>query len=81
MRAIVQLKRGDRVVAVGHTFRTSPIEAAALKYQKRAVFVDPRRARDLAPVDAAPAPDGEPLETTTAPRRRYRRRDMTAESN
>lgn len=78
--ALQPLTYQGRSIAAGEVFAVTPIEAAALTYQRKARFA-PRgttaivRTRELVP-EPIPEPEPEP------PRRRrtYGRRDLTAES-
>lgn len=64
------LRRGDRFVA-------SPIDAAALTYRHKALFAE--KAGHLPP--PPPVEYVEPAPVPARPRRRYRRRDLTAEES
>lgn len=81
MTARVPLTLDDgRTVAVGEGFAVTPIQAAALKYQRRAEFGAPAVAPPVPVV--VPPPMAEPLEVKPARAKRtrtYRRRDMEAE--
>lgn len=70
MVARVPLTIGHRAIVPGEVFSVTPVRAAALKYQRLALFAP---AVPIEPLDA-------PVEPSPAPtRRQYRRRDLTAE--
>ncbi len=62
------LARQRRSLTAGEVFEVEPVEAAALVYQHKATFAPPLAARPTEPLPEAP------------PRRRYRRRDLQAET-
>ena len=62
------LVRQTRSFTAGEAFEAEPIDAAVLVYQQQATFAPPSTAQHMA------SPDGPPQ------RRRYRRRDMQAET-
>ena len=64
MVAIEDVQLTDRLVPKGRRFTASLVDAAVLKYHQRARF-----ATDADPIDEAPVS-----------RRRYRRRDLQADS-
>ena len=64
MRALVDLHHDGHAVAAGETFQAAPIQAAALKYQRRA--------------DYPPTP--KPADAVPRKARGYRRRDLRAEA-
>jgi hypothetical protein len=69
-----------RTVVAGEAFTASPIEAAALRYQRKAIFA-PTGSAAVRPRAPAPVPVSQPEVTDAdpAPRRRYRRHDLVAE--
>ncbi len=80
MRALVALP--DRNVEQGQEFDVArPIEALALSYQRKAQILEGMRLHlETATVEAEPSqPDQEPIQEAPRRKRRYRRRDLTAE--
>lgn len=77
------LDYAGRVVGAGEPFEATPIDAAVLTYRGQAVFAPPGvRSRPPAPVVPTAAPstaDAAEPEAGASRRRRYRRRDLTAE--
>jgi hypothetical protein len=66
-----------RRLTPGDPFTASPIEAAALRYQRKAIFAPARRVQTRAM--AAETSSAPTQSDTPTRRRRYQRRDMVAE--
>jgi hypothetical protein len=87
MIALQPFTQKGRAVSKGQRFEASPVEAAALRYQGRATFAPTRGTlltQSMAPVpDAnqdAPSLSEDDTHPDAPKRRRYKRRDMTAEA-
>jgi hypothetical protein len=70
-----------RSVGAGDVFETTPIDAAVLTYQRKAGFAPKGVTASPVPVPDCACADPALSEPASKPKRRYRRKDMTADSD
>ena len=83
MRAKVAFTHEGEALRAGQTFSASPVQAAALRYQHKADFIDGRTHAREQRAETLTAPVGASDDAQPAPRARgsYRRRDLRAEDS